>query len=266
MQMQIGERIKELRKERRMTQEQLADMVGISFQAVSKWENNLALPDITLVPVLARIFSVSTDELFSFNKAEIQAEIESITWESYKYREDDPAKAREILEKGLEKYPENDILLNNLLYTLNYSKNPDETIKIASKLIDKTTEADVKFDALRFLAYAYNAKGDKESAAAALEQIPEIYFTKLSEMAFILEGEAKYLAAEKQKWISFETLLQMTWKIAECYIDECKTAEAREQTQRALALIDAMKGEEKIERFDSYKEFFEKQLTKIKDN
>ena len=101
---------------------------------------------------------------------------------------------------------------------------------------------------------------------AALEQIPEIYFTKLSEMAFILEGEAKYLAAEKQKWISFETLLQMTWKIAECYIDEGKTAEAREQTQRALALIDAMKGEEKIERFDSYKEFFEKQLTKIKDN
>ena len=82
MQMQIGERIKELRKERRMTQEQLADMVGISFQAVSKWENNLALPDITLVPVLARIFSVSTDELFSFNRAEIQAEIESITWGS----------------------------------------------------------------------------------------------------------------------------------------------------------------------------------------
>ena len=57
--MNIGNKIKELRKQRGVTQEQLAESMGISFQAVSKWENNIAFPDITLLPVLARYFDVS---------------------------------------------------------------------------------------------------------------------------------------------------------------------------------------------------------------
>ena len=61
MELQIGNRIRELRKARGMTQEQLAELIGISFQAVSKWENNITLPDISLVPTLARIFGVTTD-------------------------------------------------------------------------------------------------------------------------------------------------------------------------------------------------------------
>lgn len=63
MDIQIGDKIKELRKARKITQEQLADAIGISFQAVSKWENHIALPDITLVPALANYFNVTCDEL-----------------------------------------------------------------------------------------------------------------------------------------------------------------------------------------------------------
>jgi transcriptional regulator with XRE-family HTH domain len=55
--MNIGNRIKTLRKQRGITQEQLANAIGISFQAVSKWENNIALPDITMAPVLANFNS-----------------------------------------------------------------------------------------------------------------------------------------------------------------------------------------------------------------
>jgi transcriptional regulator with XRE-family HTH domain len=65
--MKIGEKIKELRKNRGITQEQLAEKLGISFQAVSKWENDVAYPDITLVPVLAGIFGVTTDYLFDYD-------------------------------------------------------------------------------------------------------------------------------------------------------------------------------------------------------
>ena len=189
--MNIGNKIRELRKQRGITQEQLAESIGISFQAVSKWENNIALPDITLVPVLASYFGVSMDELFDFNLKEIEHAVRIITEKAYQYRESNPAESRRILEEGLKKYPENDILLNNLLYVLDYSVKPDETIAIASKLIEKTNQNDVKYDALRFLAYAYKAKGDLESAEAAIEQIPEIYFTKLTEKAYLLSGKAK---------------------------------------------------------------------------
>ena len=63
MEIRIGNKIRELRKKHGLTQEQLADNIGVSFQAVSKWENDIALPDITLIPVIANYFGVSTDEV-----------------------------------------------------------------------------------------------------------------------------------------------------------------------------------------------------------
>ncbi|MBQ4563538.1 MAG: helix-turn-helix transcriptional regulator [Lachnospiraceae bacterium] len=257
--MNIGNKIKELRKQRGITQEQLANCIGISFQAVSKWENNIALPDITLAPILANYFGISMDELFDFNQKEIELAVNSIANEAYKYRESDPEKSRRILEEGLLKYPGNDILLNNLLYVLNYTQNPDETISVASALIDKTNQADIKYDALRFLAYAYKAKGDLKSAEAAIEQIPEIYFTKLTEIAYLLDGKPKYEAAEKQKWISFENLLQMMEKIAECYEAEGKIALAITEREKALALISILEHDS----FNIYIPFFKEKIANL---
>ena len=55
----LGKRIAMLRKEKGLTQEQLAEKVGVSAQAVSKWENDVSCPDITLLPLLADILGVS---------------------------------------------------------------------------------------------------------------------------------------------------------------------------------------------------------------
>lgn len=265
MDLLLGNKIKELRKARGITQEQLADALGISFQAISKWETGIALPDITLAPALASYFGVTMDELFNFNLKEMNDKVDSICKEAYKYRESDPTKSRQILEEGLKQYPENDILLNNLLYVMNYSDNPDDTIKLASRLIEQTTQSDVRYDALRFLAYAYNAKGDATSAIAAMEQIPELYFTKTSELASILTGQAKFEAAEKQKWISFETLIQMMWKMAECYESDGKIDQAISETSKAMCLITALEDDVKIRAFQSFIEYFKKQINRMKN-
>ncbi|MBR6808548.1 MAG: helix-turn-helix transcriptional regulator [Clostridia bacterium] len=258
--MNIGNKIKELRHGRGVTQEQLADSIGVTFQAVSKWECGISLPDITIAPSLAAYFGVTLDELFDFNLREADSEIEKICSEAYKYRESDPARGRRILEEGLAKYPSSDILLNNLLYVINYSENPDETIALASKLATKTVMPDVKYDALRFLAYAYKAKGDLVSAQAAVEQIPEIYFTKLTEVAYLLEGKPMFDAAEKQKWISFENLVQMIFKTAEYYEFVGENSRAIREIDRAMSLIEVMENEN----FDSYAEFFRKETERIK--
>ena len=73
--LKIGEKIKELRKAQDVTQEKLADYLNISYQAVSKLENGLALPDITLLPKLANFFGVSTDELLDLKASENEAEL-----------------------------------------------------------------------------------------------------------------------------------------------------------------------------------------------
>lgn len=61
----IGNRIAKLRKAKAMTQEDLAEKMGVSSQAVSKWENNVSCPDISLLPQLAHLLGVSTDELLT---------------------------------------------------------------------------------------------------------------------------------------------------------------------------------------------------------
>ena len=100
MQLMIGSQIKKFRQERKLTQEELGSLLGISFQAISKWENNLAYPDITLLPRLAQVFEVSMDELFACNLKNIQDEIESYVEWSYRLRETDPQTGRQILEEG----------------------------------------------------------------------------------------------------------------------------------------------------------------------
>ena len=61
----VGKRIALLRKEKGITQEGLAEMLGVSGQAVSKWENDQTCPDISLLPQLAKILGVTVDELLS---------------------------------------------------------------------------------------------------------------------------------------------------------------------------------------------------------
>ena len=262
MQLRIGNKIKTLRKQRGVTQEQLAEAIGISFQAVSKWENDIALPDITLAPALASYFGVSMDELFDYNLRETEEKVEAICDKAYEYRVADPLKSREILEEGLKAFPDNDILLNNLLYVVDYENDPDEVIRTASKLIDVTAQMDVKYDALRLMAGAYAAKGDMESAEAAIERIPEIYFSKLSVAAWLLKGDKKYEAAEKQKWIAFEDTLDMMGKIAECLEEQEDCAGALEELNRAKALLDVMENDA----FNGYADTVKKQISRLSES
>ena len=63
--MNIGNNIKKMRLDKKLTQGQIAEKLGVSCQAVSKWENNINAPDILLLPEIAKIFDVSIDELFA---------------------------------------------------------------------------------------------------------------------------------------------------------------------------------------------------------
>ena len=71
MEMTIGKRIAALRREKNLKQDDLAQMLEVSPQAVSKWENDQTCPDISLLPKLAKILGVSVDELLS-DKQELQ--------------------------------------------------------------------------------------------------------------------------------------------------------------------------------------------------
>ena len=67
MQLDLGNNIRQLRRRDKRTQEQLADALGVTSQAVSRWESGGSYPDMNLIPAIASYFRVTIDELFSYN-------------------------------------------------------------------------------------------------------------------------------------------------------------------------------------------------------
>lgn len=117
----IGDIIKRLRKERKLTQEELAEQLNISSAAISKWENNVGMPDISNIIPLANLFGVTTDELFGIKNIDKEAEVEILLDDIFKMQigvlpEDEARVGLDILEKyreALRKYPNNSTILCN---------------------------------------------------------------------------------------------------------------------------------------------------------
>ena len=101
--MELGKKIKQLRCRASLTQEQLAERLGISSQSVSKWENAVAMPDVTLLPLIAETFGVSIDDLFDLSVEQRFNRIENRT----DFEEEFPAEAYLEYEEFLKsKLPE----------------------------------------------------------------------------------------------------------------------------------------------------------------
>jgi len=75
MEESLGQRIARLRKNKGLTQEELGDKVAVSSQAVSKWETDSSVPDVTLLVKIANIFDISVDELLGNDKFREQAKV-----------------------------------------------------------------------------------------------------------------------------------------------------------------------------------------------
>lgn len=105
--MEIGTQIKQLRTQRGITQEALAEQLSVSPQAVSKWERGAATPDIQLLPAISAFFGVSIDELFALSDETRMERIQNMLWDERVLNPDTVARERAfLLEKG-RREPEN---------------------------------------------------------------------------------------------------------------------------------------------------------------
>ena len=221
MAMTIGEKIKFFRKSRNMSQEALAKTLGVTFQAVSKWETNVTTPDVGLIPSIASFFGVSIDELFDYNTLENEQIIDRICREAAHFRLSDPLLAEEILREGLKQYPANEQMLMVLVYVLWAIPGRDSDLVETSKtLIDCATIPGVRCDVLRILAEAYYRAGKYELIEDVLAQIPEFYFTKTECMAKLLDGQKSFDAARFQMNLSGKSLIDMLQIMATHYASQ----------------------------------------------
>ena len=104
--MQIGQVIRQYRKKKDMTQEEMANRLGVTAPAVNKWENGNSMPDITLLAPIARLLDISLDTLLSFREELTREEIQDIVYTmNSMLREKTIDEAFEWVKEKIEQYP-----------------------------------------------------------------------------------------------------------------------------------------------------------------
>lgn len=177
----FGETLKKIRKQKDMTQEQLAEYLNISPQSVSKWETNLTIPDITMIPMLANIFDVTTDVLLGVDIDAKEKRIEAIVKEAnnhfFKHQYDE---AEKLLRSALKEYPNSYKLMDNLALVLssnadyynNRNGNEEEIITLSEKILAECTDDNLRYWSIQRLCTAYASMGEIEKAASFAKKMP----------------------------------------------------------------------------------------------
>ena len=127
----MGQIIKRLRKERNLTQEELAEQLNVSAQAISKWENGTSMPDISQVIPIANFFEISTDTLFSRNVQENKQNVKLLIQNIQNSTEGNDYARFEKLKSLLYEYPANTEILESIVRCATHlinSENLNESI------------------------------------------------------------------------------------------------------------------------------------------
>lgn len=176
MNVKIGSIVKRLRTEKGVTQEMLASAVGVTPQAVSRWEGGSGYPDIELLPALADFFSVTTDELIGYNVSERQRKLEEVKKEMDRLAElGTPDECLAFAREAYAKYP-SDFEVREYLATQLYIKWDDtksderddtlltEAEALAFPVVEDCKNFDTRYDAISLLNRIYSATKQPEKA------------------------------------------------------------------------------------------------------
>ena len=123
MQLELGQKIRELRHRDGRTQEMLADALGVTSQAISRWEANGGYPDMEIIPAIANYFGVSIDELFGYEN-DRERKVDAIIKRSEELHRVDWGEdvgideCIELLRDGLIEFPGNERIMLRLVVVL----------------------------------------------------------------------------------------------------------------------------------------------------
>ena len=191
MKITINENLKKFRKAKGNTQQELADHLGISIQAVSKWECGDGYPDITLIPAIALYYNVTSDQLLGMEEnvmnAKIEEYIERYNEACRKSHSRDERIA--IMREAQREFPSNHKILYYLIECLWwYKENHDEVIEIGERLLSESTDNFIRENTVRqlFMSCIHNkkdyetAKRYADMASSLINSRDALYFQCLS--------------------------------------------------------------------------------------
>ena len=239
MKLNIGETIKRLRKEREITQEEFAEVLGVSCQSVSRWENDNCYPDIELIPTIAGFFGISTDRLMGVDET---AEKEAVN----KYLEEFQLAMSKgnidecitIARKGVAEFPNNYVLLDKLMYALfssgdddgnipewkeNMEKYDAEITSLGERIMKYCPDQDIRLAATARLAFNHCENGRKEIGKKIYATLPSMELCREKQIWWALEKEEKLPFLQNSIMESYENLRSFIWLLADADVVDVET-------------------------------------------
>lgn len=197
MNLKLAENIRRLRQEHGMTQNDLADRLGVSYQAVSRWENRSSYPDIELLPALAALFGVTVDFLLGSTEQRAGRE----WWDTYKTLEE-PSQRLAHLRQMHRTFPDDQEVFLRLC---EHTSDPEEALRLSEEFLAKCT---IPFFRSRIIEHMITVLEDDRVMHYMWEKnIPEVAWDTLLEKRYLVRGETA-LYRKKREQLTLDHFLQ----------------------------------------------------------
>lgn len=230
MKLNIGETIKKLRKEKDITQEEFSEILGVSCQSVSRWENNICYPDVELLPVIAGFFGISADKLIGIDEEAEKKAVESYQKEFQRaISKGNTDECLRISRKAVAEYPNNYTLLNQLMYALfilgsddadipdwkeNMVKYDGEIVALGERIMKYCPDTEIRTEAAARLAFQHCEMGRREIGRTIYETLPSLSWS-IKELTIwqALEEDEKTPYLYKSIKMAYEILDVLIWRL-----------------------------------------------------
>ena len=216
----IGEKIKEYRQKKQMTQEQLASCLNVTFQTVSKWETGISSPDLSLIAPLTKVFHISADELLGISDVEADKRYEELKQDYERtFKTEYFVRRQRICEIAVSEYPGDMEWLNNLAWVVSnrsfsyedndrYIAEQEKAIKLFDAVIKNCKDDLIKGSAIQGITQLLGWRGRRDEARKYAEMIPEqTMISRDAVMENILEGDELLLFRQKRIKSHIEDIL-----------------------------------------------------------
>lgn len=244
--MSIGKNIYMLRKEKLLTQGQLAEKLGVSTQAVSKWENDQCAPDVSMFPILANLFGVSIDRLFGYYEGMAKDAVREI-----QKRADESESLFEEIETfrdGLRRYPGSVELKVSLAFAVSQMRHvsrdaakiasaEEESVRLCSEVIDTCGDRKQVDEALFLLARLAADSGEYGRAETYLDRISaERFQFRIFGLLDLLGKRKEY---RRQREIGEDALWRLSRTMESVFVRLREGLLAEGKNREALAFLEA---------------------------
>ena len=186
MNVKIGAIIKRLRAEKHITQDTLATAMGVTPQAISRWESEGGYPDIELLPALADFFSVSIDELLGYRSSEREQELASIKQELERLAEVGSVDQRiAYARNAFARYPNDYEIRDHLAVALYFSweENRNEALfgeieGLLKTIVEECRDEDTRYDAIGTLITLYKETGQSDKVSELIRLLTPMKYCR----------------------------------------------------------------------------------------